>query len=64
MKEDLFTYTYLVYMKITLKKGILSVSDIKFEIVKKIGVLFKSEKGWAGRMGSNKVPARCRRERR
>ena len=34
----------VVYFK---KKGGLSVSEIKFEIVKKIGVLSKSEKGWA-----------------
>ena len=33
------------------------MSDIKFEIVKKIGVLSKSEKGWAGVGGGNKTPA-------
>ena len=31
------------------------MSDIKFEVVKKIGVLSKSEKGWAGGMGGNKT---------
>ena len=31
------------------------MSDIKFEIVKKIGVLSKSDKGWAGGMGGNRA---------
>jgi hypothetical protein len=31
------------------------MAEIKFEIIKKFGVLSKSEKGWAGMMGGNET---------